>query len=270
MFPERADRVVLDSNVGDTHLNREGLRRFALGMEQTFPDFAKWVANRHDSYGLGRTPAQVRKNYLETAQRLDETPVHGYDGGVFRYLMFASAYGKSLYGKAAQVWQALHAGMEPPSGLAASMETPSPNDNALTVFLAVTCNDVEWPEDIPTYQRAAAQDREKFPLFGGASANIVPCAFWSHEPAEAPVAVDDDGPANVLVVQNQRDPVTPLRGGELIDEKFGDRSRLVSVDASGHGVYVLGDNACALTVGTAYLVDGTMPKRDITCPANCD
>nr|WP_234435489.1 alpha/beta fold hydrolase [Streptomyces sp. NRRL B-24051] len=42
MFPERSDRVVLDSNIGDTHLDRDGMRRYALGMEQTFPDFANW------------------------------------------------------------------------------------------------------------------------------------------------------------------------------------------------------------------------------------
>ncbi|WP_245664680.1 alpha/beta hydrolase [Nocardia grenadensis] len=36
--------------------------------------------------------------------------------------------------------------------------------------------------------------------------------------------------------EQQRDPVTPLRGAELLDEKFGQRPRLVSVDGSGHGV----------------------------------
>lgn len=56
MFPERSDRIVLDSNIGDTHLDRDGMRRYALGMEQTFPDFARWAAARHHSYGLGRTP----------------------------------------------------------------------------------------------------------------------------------------------------------------------------------------------------------------------
>ena len=71
--------------------------------------------------------------------------------------------------------------------------------------------------------------------------------------------------ANGLVVQNRHDPVTPHRGGELLDEKFGDRSRLVSVDGSGHGVYVTGDNACALNTTTSFLVAGKLPKRDVSC-----
>ena len=95
----------------------------------------------------------------------------------------------------------------------------------------------------------------------------MPCALWQRGPTEPPVAVNADGPTNVLVVQNQRDPVTPLRGGELINEKFGARSRLLSVDGSGHGAYVLGANPCALDVTTSYLVDGTMPERNTTCEA---
>jgi hypothetical protein len=42
----------------------------------------------------------------------------------------------------------------------------------------------------------------------------------------------------------------------------------VSVDASGHGAYVLGGNACASDVTTRYLVDGEMPEDDVTCRAS--
>jgi pimeloyl-ACP methyl ester carboxylesterase len=103
-------------------------------------------------------------------------------------------------------------------------------------------------------------------MFGAASANILPCAYWT-EPTEPPVQIADDGPHNVLILQNRRDPVTPLAGGVRLHEKFGDRARLVTVDGSGHGVYALGDNPCALNVATTYLVDGTMPARDVSCPA---
>ncbi|MEU5931421.1 alpha/beta hydrolase [Micromonospora sp. NPDC047187] len=266
MFPDTTDRVVLDSNLGDTHLDRAGLRRYALGMEQTFPDFAKWAAARHDSYGLGRTPQQVRRTYFAIAERLDDEPAaDGLTGSIFRHLTFAWLYGEMQYGNMARVWQShLNPGTAaapvPPPAAA-----PNPVDNALTVFLAVSCNDVEWPEDVDTYRRAVAQDRERFPLFGAASANITPCAFWKHEPAEAPVAVSAEGPRNVLILQNRHDPVTPLLGGELLRKKFGERARLVTVNESGHGVYVLGGNGCALNLTTSYLVEGAMPAKDTTC-----
>lgn len=265
MFPETADRVVLDSNVGDTHLNQERLRTFAQGMEQTFPDFARWAAKRHDAYGLGRTPAQVRADYLETAERLDRDPVQGVDGALFRQVVFGGLYSERTYGRTAQIWQSVRDGDAAAARSLLDAEV-SPLSNALSVFLASTCNDSEWPEDVNAYREAVAEDRERFPLFGAASANILPCAYWP-APVEPPVQMVDEGARNVLILQNRRDPVTPLSGAERLHEKFGDRSRLVTVDGSGHGVYVLGGNPCALNVTTSYLVDGTMPARDVSCRA---
>lgn len=270
LFPDTIDRIVVDSNLADTHLDRDGLRRFARGVEETFPDFAKWAAERHGSYGLGRTPAQVRKTYFSLAERLDKTPApNGTDGAVFRYLTFAHLYGDVQYGALAQMWQALlnPAATTPAPAIAAAAAPAWPVDNALTVFLAVTCNDIQWPEDVATYRRAVAEDRKRYPMFGAATANIIPCAYWKHEPSEPPVAVNRKGPADVLMLQNRRDPVTPAVNAELLRKKFGQRAKLVTTDDSGHGVYVLGGNACALNLTTAYLVDGKMPARDTMCPA---
>ena len=264
LFPASADRIVVDSNVGDTHLDQAGMRRYGLGMEQTFGDFAAWAAARHDAYGLGRTPEQVRRTYLATAERLDRTPAaDGTDGAMFRAFVFVGLFGEVGYGRTARVWQSYLA--EGKAAKAPTAAAPNPGDNALTVFLAVTCNDVDWPEDVASYRRAVAEDRRRYPLYGAAAANILPCAFWKYEPAEAPVTITAQGPRNVLILQNRHDPVTPLAGGTLLREKFGRRAALVTVEGSGHGVYVFGDNACALNVTTSYLVKGTMPVRDTVC-----
>ncbi|MER7696714.1 alpha/beta hydrolase [Streptomyces sp. NPDC096095] len=274
MFPERADRIVLDSNIGDTHLDRDGMRRYALGMEQTLPDFAKWAAVRHGGYGLGRTPRQVRASYLTLAGRLDRVPVAGIDGNLFRLLTFGHLFKQTQYPKLAQTWQTLLEGDEAAARDPQVLQQEgtdgalSPADNALTVFLAVTCNDVEWPEDVNTYRRGVAEDRARYPLYGAATANITPCAFWPYAPAEPPVEVGAEGPRNVLLLQNRRDASTPHLGGKSLREKFGDRARLVSVDDSGHGVYVLGGNSCALNTTTRYLVDGVMPSKDTSCRAD--
>lgn len=266
MFPETSDRVVLDSNIGDTHLDQDGIRRYGRGMEETFPDFARWAATQNDRYGFGSTPEEVRATYLDLAGRLDRTPKDGIDGRVFRLGTFVALYNPASYEDTAVLWRGL-LDPSPPAELPAPTGAASPFDNTWSVFLAVTCNDVEWPSDPAVYRQAIDEDREAYPLFGAAAANIMPCAFWQNEPSEPPVDVLDDGPTNVLVAQNQRDPVTPLRGGELIDEKFGDRSRLVTADGSGHGVFVLGKNQCATDIVTDYLVDGTMPEEDTFCEA---
>ncbi|MFC0115418.1 alpha/beta hydrolase [Kibdelosporangium aridum] len=265
MFPDRSDRIVLDSNLGDTFLDRAGMRRFGLGMEQTFPDFAKWAAARHAAYGLGRTPAEVRKTYFALAERLDKNPVGEVDGTLFRLGTFGSLYRESSYAVIAQQWQAL---LSSEAARPSAAQGLSPYDNAWSVFLAVTCNDTDWPEDVQTYQRGVAEDRKRHPLYGAAPANIMPCAYWRHEPAEPPVKITDKGPGNVLILQNLRDPATPHQGGVMLDEKFGQRSRLVSVDDSGHGVYVFNDNPCALNVATTYLADGKLAATDTFCPAS--
>ncbi|MFH5229596.1 alpha/beta hydrolase [Antrihabitans spumae] len=263
MFPDTTDRIVLDSNIGDTHLDRSGLRTYAEGMEDTFPDFAQWAAARDDRFGLGRTPDEVRQTYFTIADKLDRGSVDGLDGRSFRLGTFVSLYNPASYEAAARSWRT--ALDTPPSTDPAVGSVLSAFDNTWSVFLAVTCNDVEWPRDPAVYRQAIAEDRNKFPLFGAASANIVPCAYWQIEHSEPPVAVESNGPTNVLIAQHRRDPVTPLSNGERMKEKFGDRSRLLTVDGSGHGVYALGKNKCAQDVITAYLVDGVVPETDATC-----
>jgi pimeloyl-ACP methyl ester carboxylesterase len=293
MFPKRADRVVLDSNLGGTTFDYDAMRRFGLGAEQRFPDFATFAAARHASYGLGRTPGEVRRNYLELADRLDREPVGPYDGATFRLAMLHGTYADFQFPQTAQLWQSLAAsnqgavrrllddgrmsrfpglqgfGATPKSRASGSVNaaTPSPWDNTWSAFLAVTCNDSTWPGDLATYQRNVATDRARYPLFGAASANISPCAYWPYEPAEPPVEITDDGPPNVLIVQNLRDPATPHRGGVLLRKAFGDRAQLVSIDQGGHGAYVYDDNACGLNVTTTYLVEGERPG-DMDCPAS--
>ncbi|SNT29201.1 alpha/beta hydrolase [Rhodococcoides kyotonense] len=266
LFPDTSDRIVLDSNIGDTHLDQDGMRSYAVGMEDTFPDFENWAAQRNEQYGLGSTPEQVRDTYFSLADKLDRTPVEGVDGRAFRLAAFVTLYNPASYDAAAENWAYLR--QAPPSDQVSAISSLAPQmDNNWSVFLAVTCNDVKWPDDPAAYQQAVKEDRTEYPLFGAAAANIMPCAYWQIDQTEPPVEVNDDGPTNILVAQHQRDPVTPMLNGELIDDKFGDRSRLLTVDGSGHGVYNLGKNPCAQDVITDYLVDGTMPDEDVTCPA---
>ena len=295
MFPETADRVVLDSNVGDTHLNQERAH-VRPGDGADFPDFAKWAAKRHDRLRLGPDAGAGAPDYFETAEQLDRNPVLGVDGGLFRQVVFGGLYSPLSYGRTAQTWQSLRDGdaaaarlldsnllacpVPPPRPTPPHPPPPPPGPGRHRAEARPCRRRSQRPVGVHRLdlqrQRMArgrqvlppggGRGPQKFPMFGAASANILPCAYWS-EPVEPPVQISDEGPHNVLIVQNRRDPVTPLAGGELLHEKFGDRSRLVTVDGSGHGVYALGDNACALNVGTTYLVEGELPRRDVSCPA---
>ncbi|MEU6247657.1 alpha/beta hydrolase [Glycomyces sp. NPDC047010] len=277
LFPDTSDRVVIDSNIGGTALDYDAQRRWGSGFEENFQYFAEWAADRDASYGLGDTPDAVQDKYFEIAERLDAEPVAEYDGPLFRFIVFFSLYGEDSFAGVARLWQAVDAGDATAADRAlddlevpvadGEAGTPSPYDNAWSAYLAVSCNDTDWPEDVATYQENAAADREAHPMYGGAGANINACAFWANEPLEPQVEITDEGPANVLIVQNELDVATPYPGAELNREAFGDRARLVSVEGFGHGVYVYGDNACALNTTTAFLLDGELPEDDVRCEA---
>jgi hypothetical protein len=131
--------------------------------------------------------------------------------------------------------------------------------------MSVVCGDSRWPTSVATYERNVAVDRVRYPMFGAAAANIYPCAFWP-DPVEQPVRISDRGPRNVLMVQNERDPATPLVGALSTRRAFGDRAALLTVDQGGHGAYVFGTNACANTKVTEYLLGGQRPN-DAECAA---
>ncbi|VVJ22311.1 Putative hydrolase [Amycolatopsis camponoti] len=262
MFPERSDRFVLDSNLGPGGYDIDAMRNFGRGMEDRFPDFAKFAA-AHPEYGLGTTPARVTAKFHELAARLDRKPVEGITGSLFRGLTFEGLYSTNLK-PLAENWQALDQGRAP--------KTPglTPDDSAENLFaarFAVLCGDSSWPRSVAGYQVDVAIDRIRYPLLGAATANIAACAFWPSAPVEPKVRITDRGPANVLMVQNERDPGTPLAGARKLRAAFGDRARMVTIDQGGHGAYLFGPNGCGNTTVTEFLVSGSRPAHDRYCAA---
>jgi hypothetical protein len=136
--------------------------------------------------------------------------------------------------------------------------------NTFAVLNATICHDVGFPRDIGKYAADVTANRRTYPLTAGMPVNIYTCAF-SPAPQEPPVRVTSHGPANVLLVQNLRDPATPYRKALKLRAAFGDRARMISVDAGGHGSYLENGNACGDAWVTAFLADGARPSRDVTC-----
>ncbi|MCQ8192710.1 alpha/beta hydrolase [Streptomyces rugosispiralis] len=261
MFPTRSDRVVLDSNLGPGGYDVTAMRLFARGLEDRFPDFAAFVAT-HPEYGLGTTPEQVTAKFYDLAERLETKPVQGIDGNAFRGFTFDRLYSDALMPQLAEFWQALDTDRPVPS------TPPLPNlENLMSARFSVICGDTRWPGTVREYQRNVAVDRQKYPMLGGSTAGIGPCAFWPDKRVEPPVRIGDRGPSNVLMAQNERDPGTPLAGAQKLRRAFGKRATMVTADQGGHGVYPFGANTCANEAVTAFLTHGQRPSRDLACAA---
>jgi pimeloyl-ACP methyl ester carboxylesterase len=264
LFPKTSERVVIDSNLPKGGWDVEGGRLMGRGVEDTFPDFAKWAA-AHPEYGLGTTPQQVRAKFFDLAARLDKKPsVEGFDGRLFRFLTFSGLYatGDEAFAKHAASWKAFDTGQPQPP-----QEYPEvPRVQALLAGrLNVMCGDSAWPSSVGTYELNVAIDRVRNPMFGAAAANIQPCAFFP-KPVEKQVLPSDRGPRNVLLVQNERDPATPLVGAQSTRRAFGDRAAMITIDQGGHGAYIFGKNKCANDKVTEYLLGGQRPN-DVKCAA---
>ncbi|MGK5546286.1 alpha/beta hydrolase, partial [Streptomyces sp. URMC 127] len=275
MFPERTDRWVLDSSTDPdpARVAHGWLNNMAGGADDAFPDFARWAADpARGKDRLAARPEDVHPLFLALAAELDRKPRtfkdtgHALTGNVLRQVMQMSLYGKERYPVVAGLIRAARSGGDGP------VTEPDPFPEPLSqreaaVFAGTVCNDVAWPRDPASYQRDVAVDRVRHPLTGGMPATITPCAFWKDEPAEKTTRITSRGPSNILMVQNLRDPSTPHRGALKMREALGDRARLVSVDAGGHGVWLDSGNACSDRAVSDFLVTGKRPTEDTVCRA---
>ncbi|GAB3426605.1 alpha/beta hydrolase [Flindersiella endophytica] len=261
LFPAHTDRFVLDS-LSQYGLNSTTSRQFARGVEDRFPDFATWAAGKNATYGLGATPSAVRAKYFELVERLDATPYSGVDGAAFRALTFGLLFNDATFEPLAQTWQAIDQGGQLPP-------IPAGPGGDFSGMLHLVCNKPGWSHSIATYQRNVAHDRVRYPMFGAAGANVWPCAYWP-APTEEHIRIDADGPANLLLVNNLRDPGTPYAGALEFRHAQGRSARMVTVDAGGHQVYLFNHNTCANQIITTYLAGGERPATDRLCPTTSD
>ncbi|OZM77471.1 alpha/beta hydrolase [Pseudonocardia sp. MH-G8] len=271
LFPERTDRVVLDSvdDPDPTRVARGWLANYAVGVEDAFPSFARWAADPTNPQHLADAPEQVRPLFLDLAARLDREPVPWpganppqLSGNVLRQTLLDALYAPDRYPALAELMRAALDGTALPAAKTAPDEVVQ---NSAAVIAATICNDVAWPTDIDHYARSVATSRERHPLTAGMPVNVTACAFWNGGPAEPPVEITSRGPSNVLLVQNLRDPATPHSGALRMREALGDRARMITVDATGHGSYARTGNACGDRHVTTFLLTGHRPDQDTFC-----
>lgn len=259
MYPDRTDRVVLDSSTGPGGLDYTWSRRFASGFEKHFPDFAAWLAAQDATYGLGSTPEAVKAKYFALAAKLDQTPIETVDGATFRWITEALTQSDATFPLLAQVWQQAENGT--------IARPPLPPGFDFSGLLAIVCTMDGWPKNVEAYRHAVTEDRARYPMLGAAAANVWACAFWPAKRTEPQVRITDRGPSNILMVQNLRDNGTDYPGGVEMRAALGHRAKLLTVDQGGHRAYLFGTNACANAAVARYLAEGVRPAGDAFCPA---
>ncbi len=271
LFAARTDRILLDSNDDPAPGRVEQVwnANYAVGVTDRFPDFARWASDPANPDRLAETTEAVRTEFLTLAARLDGAPLPWpgsqlgrLTGNGLRQMLLDGLYRDDRFPDLARM---IRAAATASTTLPAA--EPGPPESAVqqrtAVAVGTICNDAAWPTTISDYVSAVARSRAEHPLTAGLPQNLSPCTFWPY-PAVEQTVVTPDGPSNVLMIQNLRDPATPYSGALELRHAYGDRARMISVDAGGHGAYP-SPSACANDAVERFLRDGTRPDQDILC-----
>lgn len=267
MFPEHLARSVLDSAVRADLDWRQTSMASAIAAARNVEQWAEWVAQRSGRYQLGTSQAEVLATVEAVSAGLPTAPEQfGSQRTQFDKAMgFMSDLRENWPSLAELVRTTRDTGEfpqpEPPGGASGT----SLVTGYLPVNQTVHC-ETDWPTDLDVYRRDVARFAKKYPYGAGAgTAMPKPCTFRAFTPKEKPTRVERAGYQVGLVVQAEGDIQTEYSGGVTMARRLG--HRLITVADDGHhGQYARRDNTCVDTAVTDYLLDGTLPASDLTCP----
>ncbi|MFE0700837.1 alpha/beta hydrolase [Streptomyces sp. NPDC058872] len=278
LFPGRTDRMVLDGVNSPERYTQNPLRGTEAANRAALHAWASWAAQRHDTYGLGRTRSEVLGTVEHVLDAAAQKPLrigttHVLDEHVLPALL-VGGLGSDLDERRADLAATVRLlaraadrePVEPSEVLSGQLEflltgTGSAPSSQMT---GIICGDVAERRGVGGYWRAVEKSRERYPLTGPLANNISPCEFWDR-PTEAPTVLNNDVPA--LLVNATGDPRTLYAGAGAMRDRWPS-SRLLTVEgARQHGLYGEYGNACVDRQVNTYLRTGRLPADDPTCEA---
>ncbi|MEU6831916.1 alpha/beta hydrolase [Nocardia beijingensis] len=273
MFPERSDRIVLDSAIDPDRYWTGLVQDWGPADEIALDDWAVWAAARDAEFRLGATPQQVRAKIEELVRIVNRQPIvidgFAIDDHWLPFILHALLWNFRLNEPlAATVRELADAAGGPPT----TAQTPrlraivaALRDNENSVLAEIACGDVSAPIDPLWYWRNIEESRATQPVFGALAGNIQPCAFWPR-PVEPPTVVRNAVPA--LIVQATGDPRTPYAHGVRLHQYLSE-SRMVSLqDVRIHMTFRPELSSCVNNAINTYFGAGTLPDADTTCSAD--
>jgi len=234
----------------------------------------------------GNTSAAVIEERIETfMEELYENPMPSVNSVVPAYLTAGTVRSK-LYDAMQQpsTWPLFASILEeamrgdPTRYLNRVLPNSSPDrlNYAELARYAVTCIDSlpynkSNPSTFPTPESIArgivARVNNASKYFGGSTGLTDVdggCQFWPVDGVERYAGPWNKTLANpVVVVSSTVDPITPLASAKFINDQLGDSSRLITVNAPGHGVPF--PSLCQFRASLAYFSNGTLPKDGLSC-----
>ncbi|MFG1797073.1 alpha/beta fold hydrolase [Nocardia sp. NPDC049149] len=276
MFPDRADRIVLDSSVDPDKYGTVGMMQ-AMGAanEAALDLWADWAAANDGTYRLGATRAEVRATVVELIRRSAEKPIRFGEFEIDEHwlplVLFVGLDDPRQYEMVSEQVRLLADAAdgkavrpdEKLTGILTHAMKAEPDESSSQ--MAILCGDVAAPRDPQFYWRNIEAARATQPVFGAFANNITPCAFWA-PPAEPATVVRNSVPT--LIVQSTGDTRTVYDGAVAMHKDLS-ASRMVTLqDVPIHWIFGRYPNTCVYSAVNTYFRDGTLPASDVTCRAD--
>jgi pimeloyl-ACP methyl ester carboxylesterase len=272
LFPNKVRMMVLDGAVDPLGGNIKSTTIQLGGFEQAFDQFAGWCRAHSPCRSLGNARQDVYK-LLATAAR---NPIPSSKPGETRKAtpsLVLTGVSEAMYSR--QEWptlgRALTSGLKGDSaGLLALADNYNQRSadgtysNLIDADVAISCNDSAPGPSDATIAATAKSWARRFPLFGpSAAGGLYSCQQWQPDRTVPPLPTAPT-PQTVLVLGNLHDPATPYHGAIDLTRTMG-HAELLSWNGEGHTSYLRG-SSCVDNYVDGYLVGGTLPPTDTTCP----
>ncbi|WP_176611778.1 alpha/beta hydrolase [Actinomadura sp. WMMB 499] len=277
VYPKRVDKMVLDGNVGPSHVWYEANLNQDVAFDENIEYYFGWIARYDDVYGLGDTQEKVRDFFYGLRDELRGKPVRHTDPESGQELAVGPAELIDVmlnagYRRSQAIWHGYAAGLSAYKAgdvatFASTFGSPTSgeaDDNGYAMYLATECTDVQWPRSWWKWYRDNSRINAEHPFttWGNAWFNA-PCLFWGAKAGEpVDVGAAPDLPENILMFQSTHDAATPYEGALDMHERLRG-SRMVVQDGDRTHCIVHRGSAAVDAYYDAYFLRGERPDERI-------
>ncbi|GHF89052.1 pimeloyl-ACP methyl ester carboxylesterase [Amycolatopsis bartoniae] len=273
-FPTRVRAMVLDGAIDPTEDESDSLVGQGEGFSRAFGLFAAECA-KHSGCAVGQDPARAVQTFENLTKPL---LTHAARAGT-RSLSYGDGMTgvvEAMYSQ--QSWPTLNAALNLlKSGdgslllqLADSYYERGPDGRYSSLqdaYYAVRCVDNPRVQDPAGVTEVHDRMLAAAPFLGGGRPDEGEpdvCASWPVPSTSQPHRPFLPGVPPPLVISTRNDPATPYQAGVDLAAEMG--GGLVTYEGAQHTAFLHG-NQCVDVNALAYLVDGTLPPPNTSCPA---
>ena len=270
LFPKNIRASVLDGAVDPEQGFVAGAETQAKGFERAFGNFTAWCAQTPQRCPIA---PDARGAITDAMAKAESSPVSGKDGrdataGWIFLAVVSSLYTQTGWQALARAVDRLQAGdAEGIFDLADQYAHRNPDGTYSNMFdanLTVNCADTDKAPTVERVRQLQGEWRKKYPMFGASLAiGMLPCTFWPGQRDPYPVGPATGAPP-IVVVGTTGDPATPYENTADLAGMLG-TGQVLTWEGEGHTAYP--NTACITTAVDRYLIDLTVPRAGLRCPA---